>query len=120
MITDEMDRQVIEFVAGRLGLRHDRVNVDTTLFGDLGVDGDDAVDFFQGFSEKFRVDLSQIDLSRYFSGEGCWPWQAPLLLFHALTELFTFKKSRKTPEERAGVTPITIGNLVAAVKVGHW
>jgi len=36
---------------------------------DLGIYGDDAVDFLTKFGEKYNVDLSNLDYSKYFTKE---------------------------------------------------
>ncbi len=58
----------------------------TRLGEDLGMDGDDAVDFFEDFAETFRVDLADMRWDRHFGPEGCnpliylwppfWVWRA--------------------------------------------
>jgi hypothetical protein len=39
---------------------------------DLGIIGDDADDMIQMLENKFCVDLSDIDISRYFHGESAF------------------------------------------------
>ncbi|MDR4504843.1 MAG: DUF1493 family protein [Candidatus Scalindua sp.] len=39
----------------------------TRLLDDLRIDGDDADDFFHAFKEHFKVDLSSLDLRKYFN-----------------------------------------------------
>jgi hypothetical protein len=116
----DVESAVLEFVIRTRGARRNRLTLDTTLLGDLGVDGDDADDFFVKFAEEFHVSLSALNLSKHFGGEGCFPWQIPLFLFRALAELLGPFISRKTPEERAGLVPVTIRDLVAAAKTGKW
>lgn len=48
----------------------EKINISTRLFHDLGLTGDDAVDFFIAFNKEFNVDISNFDLYKYFSKEG--------------------------------------------------
>ncbi len=122
---DDIESEVLEFVAREVGLRRDRLSFNTTLLGELGLDGDDADDFFEAFSETFHVDLSTLNLSKHFGAEGYLPWQIPLLFWRAVAELIgrllsSSRLSRKTAEEQAGLVPITIGELVSAARAGRW
>jgi hypothetical protein len=112
--------EVLEFVARTVGVRCSKLSMSTRLLGDLGIDGDDADEFFKDFSETFHVNVSQLDLSRHFGGEGCLPWEIPGMLFRAIAELVRCRLSDRTEEERVGLIPITIGELVCAAKTGHW
>ncbi len=72
---------VIDFVSEFTGVDSAKIDLDTTINEDLGVDGDDGYDFLLAFSKKFNVDMSGVDKT-YFGGEGIPPtllvW--PLLL----------------------------------------
>jgi hypothetical protein len=115
------ETEVLEFVARKLAVRRDKLSVSTTLLGDLGVAGDDGEQFMKQFSDQFHVDLSQLDSLRHFGPEqAIWPWQIPGVLFWTLAGLFGFRFSRRSAEERAGLVPITIGDLVRAARAGHW
>ena len=116
----DMESRVFEFVVRTLGVRRDELNLDTTLLGDLGVAGDDADEFFAAFAHEFRVDLSAIDLSGHFGGEGLLPWQVPIVLARAIAEWIFPRRHGRTPEDRAQVIPITMRHLVTAAETGHW
>jgi acyl carrier protein len=45
---------------------------DTRLLHDLGMDGTDAVEFMEAFSEEFNVDMSEFKFDRHF-GPECGP-----------------------------------------------
>jgi acyl carrier protein len=109
---EDIETRVHRFVAEQVGVPAEELSAATTLFGDLGVDGDDAAELFSAFKKTFRVDLETLDLSRHFGPEGLLP-SAPV---HWLRQLL----SRGTPEQRAGLVPITVGELVAAASAGSW
>ena len=105
--------RVRTFVAGQAAVRPDRVRPETTLFGDLGVDGDDGSDLMAEFANEFQVDISGFDHAKHFGPEasGCFP---PTALFS-----FLFRPGRD-PHHAAGKVPITIRDLVEAAERGQW
>jgi hypothetical protein len=50
-MTDSIDERVYAFVAEERGVRREKLVSRTTLSHDLGMEGDDAVEFFEQFSE---------------------------------------------------------------------
>lgn len=108
----ELSDAVRAFVAEQLGVSSGRLSSETTLFGDLGVDGDDAVDLMSAFGERFGVDLSEFDRQAYFGSEG---W-SPVALYLGLAGLMR----GGSPEARAGLKPVSIGCLVKSARIGQW
>lgn len=104
--------RVREFVADQRGVDVEKVSEATTLFGDLGLDGDDATEFFQAFARAFQVDISEFDFSRFFGREGL-TLAAPLIWLRQAMR-------NGTPEERAGFAQITVGQLVRAAEQHQW
>lgn len=82
----------------------------TRLLDDLRIDGDDADDFFHAFKERFKVDLSSLDLRKYFNPEGFDPI--------GLSVLISKIRGKKFP--KISEKPITLGDLEIAVKMGKW
>lgn len=62
--------QVRQFVADYRREPLDRVQPETTLPYDLGIDGDEAVDLLLAFEEAFGVDLSGFRYYEHFGDEG--------------------------------------------------
>lgn len=108
--------RVIEFASDQLCVARSRLTDETTLFGDLGVDGDDGVELFEEFEKRFRVDLSEFDPAAHFGSEV---GAGPLRLLWLLLDEFLWRPSL-SPEERAALIPITIGDLVEAASAGRW
>ncbi len=48
-------------VADHTGVNADRMHPETSLQGDLGMDGDDAGDFMENFADHFHVDMEDFD-----------------------------------------------------------
>jgi hypothetical protein len=109
---ESLPEQVIAFVAAQSGVNQNDLRGTTTLLSDLGIDGDDADDFFTAFAATFIVDLSCLSLSAHFGPEGL-PFSWPL---HWLRYLF----ARGTPEQKAGLAPITVADLIKAAQLGRW
>ncbi len=100
------------FVAAQVGVSVESLSDVTTLFGDLGVDGDDAGELMSAYGVRFGVDLSEYDHRDHFGNEGL----SPLFLVSWLTALLR----RGTPEARAHLRPVSIGDLIESARVGHW
>jgi acyl carrier protein len=107
-----LDDRVIAFVADRTGCRATKLTLDTTLFGDLGVDGDDGVELLEAVGREFSVDMSDCHATRYFGPEGFVPW-APLYWL-----ILAFRKGG--PEQRARLQPIRISDLIRSAQLGRW
>src|SRR4051812_3600727 len=100
-----MDEEVIAFVAAQTKRPARKVTTRTTLFGDLGVDGDDSEDLVSAFTKHFGVEMQTYRGDRHFGPEGFAPWTPLywlLLLWRARSH------GRSTPESCAGLIPITV------------
>ena len=69
---DAIEDGVYNLVAEQRGVHREKLRPYTTLSYDLGIEGDDAVEFFESFDRRFAVDLRPLgqDWSRYFAPEG--------------------------------------------------
>lgn len=106
---------LIEFVAMQTGVRPYEITANTTLFGDLSLDGDDAVEFFEEFKKKYGVNLDGYRHNKYFGDEGMWPWE-----IIRLTWAFLRKIRGEDPHIIAGLEPITITRLVEVANAQCW
>ncbi len=104
--------RVVAFVSSQRGVRADRLSPETTLFEDLGTDGDDGIELLEDFAREFSVDVSQCDPSRYFGSEGLPLW----FLFDWIVLAFR----RGSSEQRARFHPIRIADLVRSAELGRW
>jgi len=114
MMSPDLEQRIKEFVARERATEVGKITLDTTLVGDLGVDGDDGWELIEAFGKEFEVDLSEFDESKHFGPES-GPF--PPLLFIQLFRLFIL---REDPHAIAGVSPITIQDLVDAAKRKCW
>jgi hypothetical protein len=56
----ELEEQITAFIVEETGRKRKRVLLASRLAQDIGMDGDDAVEFFKKFGEKFHVDLTAL------------------------------------------------------------
>ena len=103
------------FVAKQCGVPAATLKPETTLFGDLGLDGDDATEFFEAFREQFVVDLTGLDLRLHFGPEG---WPIRYLVIMPLRMLWMARPGE--PHRKAHVQPIRLSSLVHSVETGRW
>jgi hypothetical protein len=77
-----LQERVLAFVSEQTGVKGEKIRLETTLSRDLGIEGDDAVEFFEKFRTKFAVDLQELgrDWSFYFCPEGL-PISTALIVF---------------------------------------
>lgn len=138
----EIARQVIDRLVQYLGVRAERVTLESRLLHDLGMDGDDAVEFFRDIHECYGTDITALerDWQVYFAEEGgClsgiaivpgvaigavlsgWIDLARIPGFilaslFGLASLLLFAKLSGPPKQ----VPVTVGDVVAAVEAGAW
>jgi hypothetical protein len=69
---DSIQDRVFTFVVEHTGIRRETLAPNTTLGGGIGLDGDDAVEFFEAFRREFAVEITDLQLfwDRYFAPEG--------------------------------------------------
>ncbi len=114
----EIVDRVIQLVAEEVGETSNRIKLNSTLFRDLGVDGDDADELFLAFAKEFQVDLSGLDLSRHFGSEGFDPVMPFFLLALWLRDLIVGDSYQERMDKR--FIPIYISDLVEAAEAGKW
>lgn len=118
-MNNDVERDVRCFLASELAVSPGTIQLDSTLMGDLGINGDDAVEFFESFSTRFWVDLGDLRLRRHFLGEGDYAWLPFWYLIFLLRKLFRWQREPSI-EASLGLVPITVSDLVAAARGGSW
>jgi len=68
-----IEEEVPAFVAEFAHFAASKITPKTTLFGDVGVDGDDGHAILTAFAERFQVDMSACR-PVHFGPEGILPW----------------------------------------------
>lgn len=101
--TNERWREIVAFVRRQTATRA-TLTRSTELQRDLGLEGDEALDFIESFAETFHVDSGDFEFHRYFGPEGFNP-------FSLVVDLF------RRPDRSIGVT---LGMLEKAAVLGVW
>jgi Protein of unknown function (DUF1493) len=139
--SDILEDRVQGFTAQHLGVKRNKLSIATRLNRDLGMDGEDAVDFFKDFAAELRVNLDDLYTrwDQHFGPEGgpsfgflvilvaciiagfwlrdglgwlpAWAWGSVLILAVILAYQFWFSEK---------MLPITVGDLVESARSGCW
>lgn len=100
----EIFRKIQLFTSDFQGLLETDVKENSSLQDDLGIYGDDAVDYIIAFGKRFNVDVSKFMAADYFSGEGD----------------FILSSSNKPSKSIGGTRKnLKISHLVRAVEAGR-
>lgn len=147
MATRDLEGEVIDLLAEERGLARERVQLSDRLLQDLGMDGDDAVDFFNSVHERFGTDLAHLGehWSEHFGPEGLscwnglvivpfaliggvvggivgpskfWSYAIAFAVAVALLAAWFWAMRRWGPPDK--MVPITVAEVVAAVEAGAW
>lgn len=143
MVTATLKAEVLRLVVEQTGVVPAKVQLSSRLLHDLGMDGDDAVDFFNRVHERFGTDLTHLNRrwSGHFRPEGIsWRhgavtipaavvggvvagvaglsklWGVAIALALLVALLWAVRRWR--PPDRTA--PVTVGEVVAAVEAGAW
>jgi hypothetical protein len=143
MESRDNESEVIRLVAHERSLPREKVHLSSRLLHDLGMDGDDAVDFFESVHERFGTDLTHLHehWSEHFGPEGFSCWNGLIIIpagmiggavavvaglstfwgmtiSGALLAVWVWAMRRWGPPDK--MVPVTVGEVVAAVEAGAW
>lgn len=95
---------LIDFVLKESYKPNYKITPNTRIVQDLGMDGDDGVEFMIAYGKKFNVDLSGFMADKYFEGEG-------LQLINSLLGKLGLRKSK--------LKPLLIKHLQKGIDLGY-
>lgn len=90
-------KDIIELIEVKMGVYNTPITRETCLEKNLGITGDDAVEFILEYGQKFDVDISNFNIRKYFTPEGD-------TIFPGIIRFFLGKNDPKESE-------LTIGDL---------
>lgn len=90
---DEIFNRIKEFIIKETAVDECKITEEASVEGDLGIYGDDAVDFIVTFGKKLNVDVSKFIAADYFSPEG-------IDIIGPIKRLFIKDKTREKKELR--------------------
>ena len=102
---EEIFIKIKKFTVYHSGVDEKKVRQDASIECDLGITGDDAVDFIIAFGRDFNVDVSRFMAADYFNPEGD-------IILPTIIRFFTGQKKRKQKD-------LFINHLVKAVIEGR-
>lgn len=103
----DIHEMLIRLITSETGFSKNKISLETRLYHDIGLDGEDAEEFIEAFSEAFDVDMNGFEFYRYFNKEGL----DSLALFGSL---FKAKRNQKPLDE------ITVEMLEHAALKKRW
>lgn len=143
METHDRQSEVIALLADERGLPREKIHLSDRLLQDLGMDGDDAVDFFISVHDRFGTDLTHLrqNWSEHFGPEGFSLWNGLVIIpvaiigglivgsagfstfwgvavTVALLAAWLWAMRRWGPPDRT--VPVTVQEVIAAVEAGAW
>lgn len=98
-------QDLFQFVKEKTFVNDVDINMETRLEDDLGVHGDDAVEFIIAYGKYYNVNISNFMAADYFNGEG-------LNVLNSLIGIF--KK-----EKKASKKILTVGHLYKGILAGR-
>lgn len=118
MVYAVAEKQIFEFVEpyGPVEDKQD-LTLETRLFADLGVDGDDGHELLDSFAARFSVDMTGTDSFCYFDDEP------PKVMFSELTWLIALLNDRfraYVDQCLSARKEITIGDLYVSARLRRW
>jgi len=109
-MTCELLEEVKSFVAEYWGEPENRLAAETSVNEELGMDGDDGVEFMPAFGERFAVDLTAFPRDKYFGPEA---GATPLSMLAGVIR-------RVTTGRWSGLAPLTLRQLADAAERRRW
>lgn len=106
---------MIDLIAHERGLPRHKVSLSSRLLHDLGMDGDDAVEFFQDFEKRYRPDLAPLyqHWDRHFGPEG---FGGPMMFLVILVLVFL-----PLPLIPLGISPAWVWGIeITAILLWLW
>lgn len=101
---NKLQQEVLAFISYQRSTPKEKINLEDSLFHDLGVDGDDALELINRYASKFGVSLTDFDINKYFGPESSSPIQMAV-------ELFTKNSFKNTPR-------LTVNDLIQGAITG--
>ena len=105
MCNEKTLEKIKSMIVYKCGINKDKILIDSKIEDDLGLTGDDAVEFILTFSKEFNVDISNFVISDYFSREG----------FDFISPIVNFFSKKETVQKKN----LTVGDLIKITEIGR-
>ncbi|MGR3715148.1 MAG: DUF1493 family protein [Thermohalobaculum sp.] len=104
-------------VSGQSGVPETEITLETRLFEDLGMDGDDGAELLAAFGDEFGVDIRGLAPNNYFNDETTFTGYSlmiPVIAF--LSPVFRAWVERAS----RGLRALSVRDLVASARARRW
>ncbi len=104
-------------VSGQSGVPEAEITLETRLFEDLGMDGDDGAELLAAFGDEFGVDIGRVAPNNYFNDEETFTGYSlmiPVIAF--LSPAFRARVERAS----RGLRALSVRDLVASARARRW
>jgi acyl carrier protein len=102
---NELFERLKGFVIRQSCVDDEVITDETRISDDLGVNGDDGVEFMIAYGREFNVDVSKFMAANYFDPEGS------RVLSAIVESLHGYNKSKRKP--------LTVGHLLRGIQAGR-
>lgn len=103
----EIEAKVLKFISTYRSVPIAGLHLDLRLFHDLGIDGEDALEFIEQYSKEFNVKTDNFNFIEYFGEEG------------SLSPVTFILRLITTGRIQDKKLPLTIRDLVNAIRFGE-
>ncbi len=70
-----------EYLKRKYDISPERITIETSLLYDLEIKGDDVDEFFSSLIKDFKIEVKQLNLSRFYVGEEPFDFITPVIRF---------------------------------------
>ena len=98
--------KIITLIEHKMGKYKKPITLETALENDLGITGDDAVEFIIAYGKEFNVDVSKFMAADYFDAEG----------YDIVGPLIRWITRNKKPQKQLKI--LTLGHLEKGIIAG--
>lgn len=104
-MNQELFEKVKKYLSNQYSINPEKVNETSSLFHDFKLYGDDIDDFLNRLIKDFKIEVKELNLSRYYVGDEQFDFFSPIIRF--------FKK-----EKIANKPTLTIEDILKFIETG--
>jgi acyl carrier protein len=104
-------------VSGQTGVPESEITLETRLYEDLGMDGDDGDEFLAAFADEFGLDIGGVAPLNYFNDESALSEYSMMIPAIAVVSRRFRAHARRCVR---GVRALSVRNLVASAQARRW
>ncbi len=105
---ENVEHDVFKFLSIAFAVELDTIKPESDIVNDWGIEGDEAFEILETFSEQFNVDMSDFDFNKYF-----FPKEYNVTTF--LSRLWNVCTGKRSQEKK-----ILVKDLVRAAENKKW